>query len=171
CKGKPLMNNGRRCASTTVFHDGRKGACGCGPFWLDKQFFWNKDNYVAAVNQRFFDFDGKTWCGQRCGQCYELTPTGGFIENEGAPPTSMQPITVMITNLCPIEPPNLSWCGQNHYNQVNAHGYYAHFDLENGNQQITSLGWDNPEVTYRRVDCGMKWPKRYRECQCSTGYY
>ncbi|KAK6182802.1 hypothetical protein SNE40_010400 [Patella caerulea] len=170
CKGKPLMYNGRRCASTTVYHDGRKGACGCGPQWFDKQFPWNGELYTAAVNQRFFDFEGTMWCGDRCGECYELTPTGGYIEGQGEPPRFLHTITVMITNLCPAEPPNLQWCAQHHWNQLNMYGYMTHFDLENGRQQISVLGWDNPEVTYKRVQCTGKFQSLYDQCQCSKDF-
>ncbi|KAH3779996.1 hypothetical protein DPMN_157805 [Dreissena polymorpha] len=81
----------------------------------------------------------------------------------------------MITNLCPNEAPNLSWCSQQGSDGVNQYGYGAHFDLENGNNQITGIGWNNPEVTWEWADCnhghalyGLT-PLRsmWHTCQCS----
>ena len=76
CHGSPRMYNGKRCASTSNFHDGHKGACGCGPARGDSQFDWNKSGYVAAASQHLFDRNGGTWCGEACGRCVKLTTTG-----------------------------------------------------------------------------------------------
>ena len=82
CTGRPRMLNGKRCASTTHYADGHKGACGCGNANGDSQFSWNKGGYVAAANQLFFSSSGKTWCGEKCGVCVKLTPTGTYIRTE-----------------------------------------------------------------------------------------
>ena len=76
CQGNPRMYKGKRCASTTHYSDGHKGACGCGPASGDSQFDWNKSGYVAAASQHLFDRNGGTWCGERCGRCVKLTTTG-----------------------------------------------------------------------------------------------
>ena len=73
------MYNGKKCASTTHYHDGHKGACGCGPSYNDNMFDWNKSGYVVAANQALFDSGGGGWCGQTCGRCIRLTTTGKII--------------------------------------------------------------------------------------------
>ncbi len=62
----------------------------------------------------------------------------------------------MITNDCPDEAPNMEWCAQAggpKRGHGNTHGYEVHFDLENFGQQITNIGWDNPEVTWEYSSC------------------
>ena len=76
CHGSPRMYKGKRCASTTNYHDGFKGACGCGPANGNSQFDWNRSGYVAAASQHLFDRNGGTWCGETCGRCVKLTTTG-----------------------------------------------------------------------------------------------
>lgn len=76
CHGNPRTYNNKPCASTTWFHDGRQGACGCGFDGADTQFDWSKSKYTAAANQLFFDTGRKQWCGHACGTCVNLTTTG-----------------------------------------------------------------------------------------------
>lgn len=176
CHGWPRKYNGRSCASTTNYHDARKGACGCGPANGDSQFEWNKYSFVAAASQMYFDAGRKQWCGQHCGQCVKLTTTGGFIPGQGGPTAEGRSVTFMITNLCPDEYPNQAWCSQkSQYGGTNQYGYEVHFDLENGVNQIKSiLGWDNPEVTWEVVNCDEanrhEWRTPnyglFRQCQC-----
>ncbi|KAK6180331.1 hypothetical protein SNE40_012505 [Patella caerulea] len=166
--------NGKRCASTTRYTDSNKGACGCGQ--QNSQFPWNHDHYVVAASQNLFDVSGggKTWCGGSCGKCVKLTPTGGYIDGQGTAPQKKEPITFMITNLCPPWAPNESWCAAkgtpggdvtpNHY------GYEVHFDLENGAKQADKNGWDNPEVTWEFAPCtgsNTPSPSSWHNCECS----
>lgn len=37
CHGDPKMYNGKKCATTTIYNDYHKGACGCGPNNGDSQ--------------------------------------------------------------------------------------------------------------------------------------
>ncbi|KAL4221375.1 hypothetical protein ACF0H5_019633 [Mactra antiquata] len=156
CTGSPRRYNGKNCASTTNYADYHKGACGCGPDNNDNQFGWNHDHFVAAANQATFDRGGAGWCGQNCGKCVRLTTTGGFVDGQGGYVPEGQTHTFMITNLCPDEWPNLSWCSQNRNNGYrNSYGYEWHFDLEDGAGQVASIGWKgkNPEVTWEYVNC------------------
>ncbi|XP_053385598.1 endoglucanase-like [Mercenaria mercenaria] len=178
CHGSPRMYKGKRCASTTFYHDGRKGACGCGPDHTDKQFWWNRNSFVTAPNQHLFDSGGKTWCGGVCGKCFRLTTTGGWINGQGEEVPEGQSYVFMATNLCPNKWPNLAWCSQSWQNGYkNKYGYGAHFDLEDGAGQIAAIGWKgkNPEVTWEWSDC--YWPHKhdrrtpndgmYSQCYCS----
>lgn len=78
----------------------------------------------------------------------------------------------MVTNLCPNVYPNQNWCNQGtgpYGNGHNDYGYVAHFELENGGNQIQNIGWNNPEVTWEIVSCdGYKTPTRgmYQQCEC-----
>jgi hypothetical protein len=54
----------------------------------------------------------------------------------------------MVTNLCP-NAGNNEWCPNP--NEINEHGYGAHFDLLDTAQAISNLGWNNPAVTYKFV--------------------
>ncbi|KAL3841710.1 hypothetical protein ACJMK2_019816 [Sinanodonta woodiana] len=178
CTGNPRMYNGKMCASTTWYIDGRKGACGCGPANGDSQFEWNHSGFVAAASQNMFDYNpSKSWCGQMCGKCIKITSTGGFVPGQGGSVAAGQSHVFMVTNLCPNEYPNLSWCSQDRSNgYLNKYGYHAHFDLEDGAGQIRSIGWQhrNPEVTYEEVNCDQahhqnsRTPSNgmYRQCQC-----
>ena len=83
----------------------------------------------------------------------------------------------MITNLCPHQQPNLSWCNttQNDKN-VNQYGYGWHFLLEDGGGQMNRLGWNNPEVTWEWADCNdahrevhnTPSSSMYHSCQCGS---
>ncbi|XP_052227509.1 endoglucanase-like [Dreissena polymorpha] len=174
CTGNPLMYNGKLCASTTKYADGNKGACGCGPADNNDQFEWNHSGFVAAANQALFDAGEASWCGESCGKCVKLTTTGGFVDGQGQATADGQSRIFMITNLCPNEAPNLSWCSQQGSVGVNQYGYGAHFDLENGANQISGMGWDNPEVTWEWTDCDgghLEYSSTpnddmYKTCQC-----
>merc|ERR1712137_352115 len=145
--------NGKKCASTTHYADSHKGACGCGPDNNDNQAYWNHNGFATAPNQRFFDHNGGGWCGETCGRCVRLTTTGGYINGQGGPTNEGLNKVFMVTNLCPNEYPNLSWCSQVPQHTTNQYGYEYHFDLENGVGQIDNMGWNNPEVTWEFVNC------------------
>jgi hypothetical protein len=72
---------------------------------------------------------------------------------------------VKVTNLCPYAG-NEAWCAYD----VNSHGYEAHFDLMDYNMAgvVSSMGWNNPEVTYEEVDCAKNGYTDW-ECQCADG--
>lgn len=81
---------------------------------------------------------------------------GGFVDGQGDHVAEGQQHVFMVTNLCPNEWPNLSWCSQSSHNGYKNHyGYPEHFDLEDGAGQIAAIGWKgkNPEVTWEYVDC------------------
>jgi hypothetical protein len=73
-------------------------------------------------------------------------------------------VIAKVTNLCPPDG-NANWCSYD----VNSYGYDAHFDLMdyNMNGLVTSMGWNNPEVTYEEVDCAsngyLDW-----SCECAS---
>ncbi|KAL4221971.1 hypothetical protein ACF0H5_018019 [Mactra antiquata] len=172
CHGHPSTYMGKPCASTTWFHDGRQGACGCGYDGSDQQFTWSSSKYTAAANQLFFDQGGAQWCGQSCGLCVNLTTTGGSAPG-GVDTAEGQSHVFMVVDLCPNEAPNLEWCAQTQNHPVNRYGYGAHFDLENGVNQITQgLNWDNVEVTYQVVNCDnavesmTPTNQKYHQCEC-----
>jgi hypothetical protein len=55
----------------------------------------------------------------------------------------------MVTNLCdPLSGGNQEWCELS--GQLNQHGYIAHFDIAQ-TSMFSSLGWNNPVVTYQQV--------------------
>ncbi|XP_046337629.1 endoglucanase-like [Haliotis rufescens] len=163
--------NGKHCASTTRYNDGHKGACGCGQ--NDTPFPWNNNQYVAAANQKLFSNSGSSWCGDSCGKCVKLTTTGGSIPGAGTGAHEGQSHVFMITNDCPDVAPNLEWCAQKGApgsGHGNTHGYEVHFDLENNGNQISKLGWDNPEVTWEWSSChGSNTPtdQMWHTCECS----
>ncbi|KAK0068452.1 endoglucanase-like [Biomphalaria glabrata] len=162
--------NGKPCASTTRYDDGHRGACGCGPANSDTPFAWNLADFVTAPNQKFFDDGGDSqWCGRNCGHCVKLTPTGGFVNGEGAAPHSLTPHIFMVTNDCPIQG-NEEWCGQTGKpgtNHVNTKGYEVHFDLQNNKGQVSNqLGWNNPEVTWESVACPGDLVSKWHQCEC-----
>ncbi|CAL1539734.1 unnamed protein product [Lymnaea stagnalis] len=155
-----LRYNGRPCASTTRYDDGRRGACGCGPRNSDTPFGWNLADYVTAPSQNFFRGDN-LWCGAACGSCVKLTPTGGFVPWEGRAPRNTNSVTFMVTNVCPVVG-NWKWCSSR-----NSYGYDVHFDLQNNIGQISNgLGWDNVEVTWENVPCSQDQINKYRQCEC-----
>jgi len=92
-----------------------------------------------------------------------LTPTaiGASPEGTGAP--SLTPLVVKITNLCPYTG-NEVWCAYD----INSFGYEAHFDLMDYNMDglISSMGWNNPEVTYQEVDCATNGYVNWG-CECA----
>jgi len=161
--------NGKPCASTTRYNDGHRGSCGCGPSNSDTPFHWNMASYVTAPSQKYFDNGGdSTWCGRNCGKCVRLTPTGGFVPGQGNTPSHRGSITFMVTNDCPIAD-NREWCGQNSKpgtNSVNTKGYEVHFDLQNNQNQMSALGWDNPEVTWEEVGCPGDLAGHWNQCEC-----
>jgi len=105
---------------------------------------------------------GSTWCGLGCGKCYQITPTGGFIEGQGKAPTTASSQLVLVTNLCPSQY-NWQWCSS-----PNQYGYTAHFYLMDQNMDgiVTALGWDNPEVYYQEIDCQEAQLENWEQCEC-----
>jgi len=155
CSGTPLSYNGLPCASTTRYTINTEGACGCGTNSNNSPFSWQSSGYTAAGSQLLFDAvdTSSSWCGIGCGNCFKLTPTGGYIAGQGLAPSGdgLNPVVFMITNLCPYAG-NEQWCPQ--VGGTDDYGYSAHFDLGNTNNQIyDTLDWNNPEVTYEQVDC------------------
>jgi len=161
CTGYPKTFNGLPCASTTRYWDGQMGACGCGT-GDTSPFAWQYTKLTAAGSPPIFG--SGTWCGSGCGKCFQLTPTGVGASPIGAGSPNTKSVVIKVTNLCPPDG-NAQWCSYD----VNSYGYDAHFDLMdyNMNGLITSMGWDNPEVTYQEVDCDasgfVDWG-----CQCAS---
>jgi hypothetical protein len=155
------MYNGKPCASTTRYWDGQKGACGCGTSDTNP-FSWQWTKPTAAASAPIFG--SGTWCGSGCGKCFKLTPTavGASAEGTGAP--ALTPLVVKVSNLCPYAG-NEAWCAYD----VNSFGYDAHFDLMdyNMNGLVSSMGWNNPEVTYEEVDCAANGYTDWN-CQCAS---
>jgi len=146
-------------ATTTHYHDGTLGACGCGTVFNSASYI-----YTAAVSPLLFG-GTSTWCGTGCGKCFTLTSTGTSPPGQGTGGGAGKSIMVIATNLCP-HAGNENWCpvaGQN-----NAYGYNAHFDIDSGsgNGGWNSLGWNNPIVTYTQVACPSAATSLYRSCQC-----
>jgi hypothetical protein len=162
CTGYPKMYNGKPCASTTRYWDGQMGACGCGT-GNTNPFSWQWTKPTAAASAPIYG--SGTWCGSGCGKCFKLTPTaiGASPEGTGAP--ALDSLVVKVTNLCPYAG-NEAWCAYD----VNSHGYEAHFDLMDYNMAgvVSSMGWNNPEVTYEEVDCAKNGYTDW-ECQCADG--
>ena len=97
---------------------------------------------------------------------------GGFVNGHGRAPTNRASKVFMVTNLCPNVSPNSQWCGQTNQHPKNSYGYLEHFDLENGNGQISALGWNNPEVTWEFTSCNNHerlTPNDglFHQCQCA----
>jgi hypothetical protein len=72
---------------------------------------------------------------------------------------------VKVTNLCPYGG-NEQWCAYD----VNSYGYDAHFDLMDYNMAgliSSTMGWNNPEVTYEEVDCATNGFEDWN-CQCKN---
>lgn len=124
-----------------------------------------------------------------CGQCYRLCSTGGMLCPEGGCPSTSPPkgkcATFKITNACVDGSPASGnkglndWCGMDYSHlecknnpeacakdtgdttraHTNHYGYSAHFDLQNVNDQLASLGWVvgsnvlNAEVTWEAISC------------------
>ena len=171
CSGCPPKYNGLPCASTTVYV-GSGSACGCFDSWAQNTF-------TAAANEAFMVRNvatGLTWCLRRCGECYRLTQTGGYITGQSSPSQAIEgrSIIIMLVDTCPVQG-NEYWCGSGmssldcevySYNVCekyqNNHGYLTHFDLHNDNGQIV---WGNAEVTYERVVCPNV--TRWDTCQCN----
>lgn len=79
--------------------------------------------FTAAGSPNLFG-GSSTWCGSGCGQCYELTNLGALpAVNKGDCTGAGQTITVMITNLCPVNG-NEEWCSV-----PDSYGFPAHFDI------------------------------------------
>lgn len=161
CTGYPKTFNGKPCASTTRYWDGQKGACGCGTTDTNP-FSWQWTKLTAAASAPIFG--SSTWCGSGCGKCFKLTPTAVGASVIGSGATTTNSVVAKVTNLCPYTG-NEEWCAYD----VNSHGYDAHFDLMdfNMNGLVSSMGWNNPEVTYEEVDCAsngyIDWG-----CQCAS---
>jgi len=162
CTGYPKMYNGKPCASTTRYWDGQMGACGCGT-GNTNPFSWQWTKPTAAASAPIYG--SGTWCGSGCGKCFKLTPTaiGASAEGTGAP--ALDSLVVKVTNLCPYAG-NEAWCAYD----VNSFGYEAHFDLMDYNMAgvVSSMGWNNPEVTYEEVDCAANGYTDWN-CQCADG--
>lgn len=162
CSGYPKMYNGKPCASTTRYFDGQMGACGCGT-GNTNPFSWQWTKPTAAASAPIFG--SGTWCGSGCGKCFKLTPTAAGASPDGTGAPDLTPLVVKVTNLCPYSG-NENWCAYD----VNSFGYEAHFDLMDYNMAgvVSSMGWNNPEVTYEEVDCAangyIDW-----QCQCASG--
>jgi len=161
CTGYPKMFNGLPCASTTRYWDGQMGACGCGTGNTDP-FSWQWTSLTAAGSPPIYG--AGTWCGSGCGKCYRLTPTAVGTSPDGTGATTTTSVIAKVTNLCPPDG-NANWCSYD----INSYGYDAHFDLMdyNMNGLVTSMGWNNPEVTYEEVDCAsngyLDWG-----CECAS---
>lgn len=162
CTGYPKMYNGKPCASTTRYYDGNMGACGCGTSDTSP-FSWQWSKPTAAASAPVFG--SGTWCGSGCGKCFKLTPTAVGASPEGTGAPSLTPLIIKVTNLCPYVG-NEAWCAYD----TNSFGYEAHFDLMDYNMAgvVTSMGWNNPEVTYEEVDCAASGYTDWN-CQCASG--
>jgi len=164
CSGSPKKLNGVPCASTTRYWDDQMGACGCGNG--SAPFSWQYNDYTAAGSAPIFG--SATWCGTGCGKCFKITPTGYSPTGGNACASNCATsIIIMVTNLCP-EGGNAQWCPTT---GTNSYGYGAHFDLMDHNMdgKITSLGWNNPEVTYQSVSCGSlgaPTTANFDTCEC-----
>ena len=161
--GQPgLWFNNMPCATTTRYWDGFKGACGCGAGdGNGSPFDWQYTTLTAAASDSVFG--SGSWCGSGCGACFQVTPTGGFVDGQGSAPSSMDSQVLMVTNSCPSEY-NQQWC-----TSPNQYGYNAHFDLMdlNMNGLVSSLGWNNIEVTYQQIACPDQQESQWNSCQCA----
>ncbi|KAK7476236.1 hypothetical protein BaRGS_00032512 [Batillaria attramentaria] len=167
--GGARQYNGKMCASTTRYDDGHRGSCGCGPTASDTPWGWNQEWMVTAPSEKYFNNGGMGgWCGANCGKCVKLTPTGGFVPNEGGPTRDMSPQIFMVTNSCPIGD-NMKWCGiwgAPGTGNKNTFGYEVHFDLQDNHGQMERLGWNNPEVTWEEVGCNGPFEGVKHMCEC-----
>ena len=175
CTGCPPRHNGKLCASTTRYTDCTRAACGLGP--LDDgpadrcQKNWTFTSFTAAMNAKSLSQTDarQAWCPKdsKCGKCFRLCTTGGAINGKSSKAGECK--VFKITNRCGdgFDDNTPYWCSQKmsyaeceaepskcvQSGNTNDHGYSAHFDLMDLNNQITELGWDNPEVTFEEVDC------------------
>lgn len=151
------------CATTTRYWDGFKGACGCGA-GENNGFAYPFQYQVITAAASNSVFGTGEWCGESCGKCYAITPTGGFVDGQGTAPPNLQTQVMMVTNLCPRQY-NVQWC-----TSPNQYGYMAHFDLNdyNMNGLIASLGWNNIEVYYYPIPCPARQANDWTTCQCAT---
>jgi len=94
-----------------------------------------------------------------------LTPTAIGASPEGTGSPSLDSLVIKVTNVCPYGG-NEAWCAYD----VNSFGYDAHFDVMDYNMNgiISSMGWNNPEVTYEEVDCAANGYTDW-QCQCASG--
>ncbi len=153
------------CATTTRYWDGFKGACGCGiGDGNGSPHSWQYEIITAAASNSIFG--SGEWCGEGCGKCYAITPTGGFVDGQGSTPPNLQTQVMMVTNLCPQQW-NTQWC-----TSPNQYGYTAHFDLMdlNMNGLITRLGWNNIEVYYYPIPCPDTQASDWTQCQCAYSF-
>ena len=153
--------NNYPCASTTRYWDGFKGACGCGTGdGNGSPFDWQYNTLTAAASDSLY---GGGWCGSGCGSCYQITPTGGFVDGEGSAPGSWDSQVLLVSNSCPASD-NQQWCSS-----PNWYGYNAHFDLMDINNSgvVAALGWNNPEVYYQQISCPDQQWNQWMQCQCA----
>jgi len=90
CTGCPPRYNGKLCASTTMYNDPTKGACGVSPDPNAKtvpKTYPSKSQYTAAINAMTLDpnHPSLSWCPSGCGICYKLCTTGGATNGESLP--------------------------------------------------------------------------------------
>ena len=181
CSGCPPMKDGKLCASTTKYTDLTKGSCGCGTDPNPKAF-WTKTKYTAALNAANLNPSDPTlsWCPSHCGQCFRLCNTGGTTNGRSS--GEGQCIIVQIENRCGdgykqypyfCSQEMTYWdCASDSANcksydrATNYYGYPAHFDLQDVNEQVTQMGWDNPEVTFEEVSCSLGDFGSWDNCCC-----
>jgi len=153
------------CATTTRYWDDYKGACGCGTGTGNGiPFPWQYQIITAAASNSIFG--SGEWCGDGCGKCFAITPTGGYVDGQGTAPPNLTTQVMMVTNLCPSQY-NTQWC-----TSPNDYGYMAHFDLMdfNMNGYINSLGWNNIEVYYYNIPCPAMQAYNWAQCECAYDY-
>jgi endoglucanase len=158
------------CATTTAYLDDTEGACGCGngsgpfPWQISGAILTSAASDFMFYSELYGGTDnGSTWCGPGCGQCFEVTPTGGYVPGQGDAPSNTNPIVMMITNMCPAIY-NQQWC-----TSPNQYGYMAHFDMGNGATfpALIAAGWNNPEVYFKPITCPPLQAEAYNQCECS----
>ena len=101
-------------------------------------------------------------------QNFTIIP-GGYIDGRGGPTLAHETHVFMVTNLCPAVAPNLDWCAQPKApwdKGVNTFEYAYHFDLQNARGQMSSISWNNPEVTVEEVPCTEELARVWKQCQC-----
>ena len=141
-------------ATTTRYTmaDTHKTACGCTKI--------AGFQYTAAGSFPLFSAKKNTWCGSGCGQCFRLTAQGNSATaytGKGGKGT----IDVIVTDVCPATG-NQEWCSV----PKNKYGYSYHFDLNDGQGQITALKWDNPVVTFKSIPCPLSHANVWKTCEC-----
>jgi hypothetical protein len=179
CSGCPPKFNQKLCASTTRYVMDNISACGCN---LHK----NSYKFTAAANTALLNPNNPSlsWCPVNCGVCYEICTTGGslfYTDKQFNKPGKC--VIFEINDRCADgykKPLESQYCRQeisplecetnyvlcNKKKSTNNFGYSAHFDLQDINGQIfNDLQWDNPEITFVKVNCPFK-----NECVCKHRY-